>query len=404
MAGLDTDVLVIGAGPAGSAAACALARAGVRVLLVDRCDFPRDKVCGDALIPDALAALGRLGLKQRVLSRAVRLEQIRIYPPDGTHVALNGEFACVPRRVLDETLRRAAVEAGATFLAPFAVAAACGSDDLVTGARFRDLRAGGELDVTATVTLLATGGATIPLETFGVCTRRTASAMAARLYFEVDPAAAAAFQHLLISFDRAIAPGYGWIFPGPDRVFNVGVGVFHDTARPPRVRNLRSIFEAFVALFPPAASLVSRSRPLTPLMGAPLRTAMTGARLARPGLLVLGEAAGLTYSFSGEGIGKAMESGLLAATLVSAALSAGRTDLTLLADVYAARLTDQLRDRFRAYKIAQDWLASPALANLLGWRARAGRYARAQMEGLLTETTDPRALFSVRGLVRAFVS
>lgn len=398
---IETDVLVIGAGPAGSAAACALARSGARVVLVDRYVFPRDKVCGDALIPDALAAIRRLGLEDRLLSRATRLQHLRIYAPDGTNVTLDADFACVPRRVLDDELRRAAVEAGAMFDAPLAVTAARTKNDAVTGAHLRDPAGGRALDVAATITMLATGAAVQPLEIFGVCERRTASAMAARVYYEVAADVAARFDHLCISFDRAITPGYGWIFPGPDRVFNVGVGLFDDAKRPPCARNLRATFHAFVSAFQPAADLVARSRPLTPLKGAPLRTAMTGARLARPGLLVIGEAAGLTYSFSGEGIGKAMESGLLAADLVSVALASG--DQSPLPDVYSARVTHLFADRFRAYQIAQEWLSHPWLANVLARRARAGSYAREQMQGLLTETTDPRGLFSIVGLLRALV-
>lgn len=398
---IDTDVLVIGAGPAGSAAACALARAGLRVLLVDRHAFPRDKVCGDALIPDALEAIQRLGLEARILARATRLRHLRIYAPDGTSFALEAELACVPRRVLDDELRQAAVEAGARFEAPWTATEARIDGDTIIGARFRGPVTARTLDVTAPVTLLATGAAVEPLEIFSVCERRAASAMAARVYYEVAPEVADAFDHLCISFDRAITPGYGWIFPGPDRVFNVGVGCFEDGRRRPRVRNLRAIFDAFVASFPPAADLAARSRRLTPLKGAPLRTAMTGARLARPGLLVIGEAAGLTYSFSGEGIGKAIESGLMAADLVSGALLSDGGDPARLADAYTARLMDQFTDRFRAYKIAQAWLSSPVLANFFAWRARSGRYAREQMEGLLAETTDPRGLFSVAGLLRA---
>src|SRR2546428_12810362 len=84
---MQQDVLVLGAGPAGSAAARALALRGIKVALIDRADFPRDKVCGDALIPDALAALDRLSLKTSVLANSLSLSAIRIYAPNETYVS-----------------------------------------------------------------------------------------------------------------------------------------------------------------------------------------------------------------------------------------------------------------------------------------------------------------------------
>src|SRR5215813_7917242 len=96
------DALVIGAGPAGSAAAIQLAKAGARVALVDRNAFPRDKTCGDALIPDALRALDSLGLKDSVLAKGRALNKIRVYAPNERFVEIPGECACVPREILDD--------------------------------------------------------------------------------------------------------------------------------------------------------------------------------------------------------------------------------------------------------------------------------------------------------------
>src|SRR5919199_1670186 len=96
------DVLVIGAGPAGAAAARRLAQHGLDVALVDRSEFPRDKVCGDALIPDALRALEQLSLKTRVLHDALSLHGVRVYAPNRTSVTLSGECACITRTVLDD--------------------------------------------------------------------------------------------------------------------------------------------------------------------------------------------------------------------------------------------------------------------------------------------------------------
>ena len=105
----------------------------------------------------------------------------------------------------------------------------------------------------------------------------------------------------------------------------------------PRERNVRKLLAHFLATFPPAAELMKTARVLHPLKGAPLRTALNGSRLSRPGVMVIGEAAGLTYSFSGEGIGKAMQSGIIAAEIAAASLATANPPRAA-ADLYAADL------------------------------------------------------------------
>ncbi len=402
MNALRADALVIGAGPAGSAAARVLAAGGARVILADRWEFPRDKVCGDALIPDALNALGDLGVKESVLAASRRLDRLRVYAPDDSYLTLAGECACVPRRQLDDLLRAAAADAGALFHPRLRAVAPLERDGVVCGAEFEDTRTSARVTIAAPVTLLATGAASDVLRRFGMCVRTRPSATAARVYMKVDPACSAAWDHLCIAYSASICPGYGWIFPGPGDVFNVGAGYFYDGPVPSE-RNIRRLLTTFLERFPPAAELVARGRMLGALKGAPLRTAMEGARFARPGLYVVGEGAGLTYSFSGEGIGKALQSGIVAARI---ALRHGDAPdaLRTAAGEYTRTLTSAFGERFAAYKKMQRWLAYPAFARFLTRRARPGTFVQRHLQSLFDDTGNPNELLSLLGLIRATFS
>jgi geranylgeranyl reductase family protein len=401
---LETDVLVVGAGPAGSAAARVLAGAGVHVMLTDRQAFPRDKVCGDALIPDSLAALGTLGLRERVDRVSYRSRVIRIYAPDGEYAEVRGECAAMPRTAFDHLLVTAAIEAGAQFVPHLKALGPLESDGIVQGARFRHVTTAERIDVRARSTILATGAAGVALKEFGVCEDAGASAMAARIYVRVPPPVAARHDYLAISYPAAICPGYGWVFPGPAGVFNVGIGYVVDLRRHRVQRNLRTLFDQFVRAFPPAHEIMAAGEPITSLKGAPLRTGLRGSRLSRPGLLVVGEAAGLTYSFTGEGIGKALQSGIAAATAILDARGAARDACHGTARAYARRITSDFGARFAAYRRLERLLSYPRIVNLLIHRANAGHYVRAQLESLINETGRPDGLLSITGTLRALIS
>lgn len=389
------DALVVGAGPAGSTAAWALARSGLRVALADRAAFPRDKVCGDALIPDALAAVGRMGLRGAIDAEAVHLHELRVYAPSRSFVRLSGSFAALPRVRFDRLLADAAAGAGVEVVERHEAVAPLVSGGRVTGARFRT--GNGERDIAAAFTLLATGANATAMSAFGLPAPLKPTAVAGRAYFQVPPHIAARFTHLCIAFERSLLPGYGWIFPGPHARFNVGVGYF---AADRNARRLHDLWDRFIADFEPAAEIVRGSTPLTEFRGAPLRTGLVGACFGRPGLLALGEVVAMTYPATGEGIGKAMESGLIAAEFVADAVE-GRRSYDRLHEAYEAEFRRRFAGRYAAYRKAEDWVSSPWLLNLLAWRANSGRFARRQLESLIAEEGAAERLFSRKGLLTA---
>lgn len=438
------EVLVVGAGPAGSAAARALARAGADVVLVDQHAFPRDKVCGDGLIPDAHRALARLGVLDEVLARARRVRHLRCVAPRGGRVDVPGTLAVLPRRELDELLCRAAVEAGARMHAPLRFVAPLEEGGRVVGARLRGPEGGAAAaagdagtarvdetpgtaragpaskaaradtppaeaaraatrEIRADWVVLATGAVPQALIAAGLCERRTPSAVALRGYVR-NEAMVARITELEVLWHRRLKPGYGWIFPCPGGVFNIGVGVAH-SHRPGRDGrhampdvNLREVFAAFTEAHPPARALMDGGTPLGELKGAPLRCSLEGARFTRPGLLVAGEAAGTTYALTGEGIGKALETGLLAAEAVLAGRRERLDDAAVRAHYEAA--LEGLRPRFAIYDKASSVNARPWLVDLLVWSARRSRRRLERMSGVLEETHSPGNLITAGSFLR----
>ncbi|HEV7913660.1 MAG TPA: geranylgeranyl reductase family protein [Albitalea sp.] len=397
------DVLVVGAGPAGSAAAITLAKAGVDVVLVDQHPFPRDKICGDGLIPDAHKALARLGLLDEVMALAQTSSHVGCVGPRGGRVDVPGTLAVLPRRELDLVLCRGAVAAGARMFAPVRFAATIDEGGRVAGAQLRSGDTTHELR--ASWVLLATGAVPQALLAAGMSERHTPSGVALRGYVKND-ALAGRLDKLEIVWHRALSPGYGWIFPCRDGVFNVGVGIAdsHGERRDGKLAkkeiNLRQVFDDFVRVYAPARELVEGGQWISPLKGAPLRCTLEGARYSRPGLIVTGEAAGSTYSFSGEGIGKAMETGMLAAEAVERGRAQSLSDGDVR-DAYEAGLV-ALKPRFDLYARANKVNRHPWLADLLIWRAKKSERLLRRMTGVLNETSNPGHLVSVKGMLRLF--
>jgi flavin-dependent dehydrogenase len=222
----------------------------------------------------------------------------------------------------------------------------------------------------------------------------------------LEPALHGLRGRLEVFWHRRLKPGYGWIFPCPGGVYNIGVGLIDShRARPDGYavalqRNLREVFDDFTRLHAPARALVEGGAWVGELKGAPLRSSLQGARCAAPGILVTGEAAGSTYSFTGEGIGKAMETGLLAAETLLDARATGADDAALQAG-YLARLA-RLQPKFELYERGNLVNHHPWLTELLVRRAAARPGIRRRMADLLEERATPAQLVTLRGMVKLF--
>jgi flavin-dependent dehydrogenase len=344
----------------------------------------------------------------KVMAQAQASGFVGCIGPSGGRVDVPGVLAVLPRKELDLILCRAAVAGGARMFAPVRFVAPMEEGGRVVGARLNHGETTRELR--ARWVLLASGAVPQALLAAGMSERHTPSGVALRGYVKND-AMVGKVTALEIVWHRALSPGYGWIFPCPDGVFNIGVGIAdsHDEHRNGKLKkgglkkreiNLRHVMDDFTRVYAPARELMAGGTLLGAWKGAPLRCTLEGARWSRPGLLVTGEAAGSTYSFSGEGIGKAMETGIHAAeVLLKGGLDAGG-DAAVRAD-YDARLR-ALKPRFELYKRANSVNRHPWLADLVIWRARKSERLLRRMSGVLNETSNPGNLLSFKGMLRLF--
>jgi menaquinone-9 beta-reductase len=361
---VDAEAIVVGAGPAGSAAAIELARRGWDVLLLDRARFPRDKPCGDLIGVRALALARSLGLDENVL---------RLYAPlrgafisaDGGGVDLapatgigrtafrRADARVVPRTVFDAALLDAALAAGARFrqLAVRDVTAWQNGVRIVRGTGPE-----GPVEVRTRGVIVAGGyGCRVAPEagpSSGLPDHARGIAM--RGYWSgVD----APYGRIVFALDRWLLPGYGWVFPLPDGGANVGVGALVDGSAPREP--LRELYARFTSdpaspAFPwlRGASEIERPR------SWPLDLGPQRRRLVADGLLVAGEAAALVGPLTGAGIAFALASGAMAGRTMAAALVGGRVDRCALLD-YGVTTRRRFASRQRAELLAQRWLSDP---------------------------------------------
>lgn len=316
----SADVVVVGAGPTGAAAAAHAADRGFDVLLVDAREFPRDKTCGDGLTPRAIAELGRLGLADRVLPRT-RNRGLKLHGFGGSVTAPwpEGGFpaagSAVPRAEFDAMLVDHAVSRGATLLDGCPVTGVeRGPGRSVAAVRVR-LRDGSEHRVAARRLLVADGVRSPVGKLLGRTWHRdSVFGVAARSYCTVARDDEWIHSHLeLRDADGNVQPGYGWIFPlGGGRV-NLGCGALATETRPARV-NVKKLLHHYAGQVRDEWGL-GEPRDVTSAL-LPMGGAVS--HVAGPNWALLGDAAALVNPLNGEGIDYGMESARLAVGLMSA--------------------------------------------------------------------------------------
>jgi geranylgeranyl reductase family protein len=307
----EAEIVVIGAGPAGSAAAATLAGYGDDVLIVDKESFPRDKPCGDGLTPTAVSALRRFGLAEMLESSPLieggRVvldhagEELKSYRDRHGH--------CVPRARLDQSMLDVAIDAGARLLTA-RVTSAVMDDEQVAG-----VEVSGAAQIRGQIRgryFIAADG---PNSALGHRFRRagsrpTITCYAVRQYFDVERTLDQLFDiYVPITCQGRGVVGYGWVFPIGDHRANIGVGYYRsrgDTTVP----SIRVVLADFLAELRTRQS--KRFGELTPVgavVGSPVATNFSHDSCQWRNLMFVGDAAGMTDPMTGEGIANALLGG-----------------------------------------------------------------------------------------------
>lgn len=359
------DVLVIGAGPAGSAAAIVLARAGRSVVVVDKADFPRDKCCGDGLTTLALRETVELGLQPEHVPNWQTVHDVWLRSPSGREVHLpmpaGGAFAATtPRRELDDALVRLAQHAGAALHEGCAL----------VGLEVDDAAADSHQRVRATVEtadgqrctvgarhLIAADGMWSPTRKFlglgGDGYMGEWHAFRQYVSGVTGPAA----DRLYVWFDADLLPGYAWSFPLPGGRANIGFGVLRDGTR--TGKDMKQIWAGLLDRPHVRAALGPDALPEGRHTAWPIPAGIDRATLTHGSVLFVGDAARATDVMTGEGIGQALLTGRLAAEAILAAPSG---DPRAVADRYTRTVRSHLLADHRMSLVLGRALARPSIA------------------------------------------
>jgi len=379
------DVLVVGGGPAGAAASYWLAEAGHDVVCVERKRFPREKTCGDGLTPRAVHQLADMGLYDR-LTEFHRYEGLRAVAHDTTielkwpkHPVFPDHGFVVRRRDLDQFVAERAEKAGATLLQGTEAVRPLLRDGLVAGALVKDKDGGdGPRQLHARYVVIADGSNSRFGRALGTARNKSyPQGMAIRTYYESPLHAEPWIESALDVRDRHgnSLPGYGWIFPVGDGTINVGIGLL-STFRDFKNVNTTHLMNEWAATAP-AYWEIDAASPVCPPTGGRIPMAGSVSPKVGPTWAVVGDAAGSTNPFNGEGIDYAYETGRMVARLLDEALTTGDG---LALQRYPELLEAEYGLYFKVARLFTKLIGQPALMREL---TRVGMQSRSLMDWVL---------------------
>ena len=332
MASLEQDVVIVGAGPAGSALGIELSNLGLKTLLVDKHKFPRDKPCGDYVSPKGLSRLAELGISEEVARMGSQpIFSSKLYL--NRELLVSGELPkldgvpnyglALPREQLDAILFNRASALGTETMENFHVT---GFEKQASSVEVCGTHQNQPIKIKTRLLVGADGANSIIAKHAGLDCKDPRYVLASvRAYVH-----GLSLPHTLMFFDERFFPGYGWIFPVKQGLCNIGVGMLKE----PIVRdgiNLMAFYEQFKLLVERLAESRSEQIEIGPHKGFPIKSYGGARRNYFEGGLLIGEAASFVDPINGEGIPLALDSAKLAALEIKRCFGRGDFSVESLA-------------------------------------------------------------------------
>lgn len=304
-----SDLIIIGAGPAGSAAAISARQTGLSVTLIDKATFPREKCCGDGLTTGALRHLESLGLNPKTIPSWITVNEVQVAGPNRKLLSFplrhdGGQFAAVARRSeLDAALVDLARAAGARVEEGSAI------ESIEIDETRATIIAGGRL-YHADMVIAADGIWSPTRNLLGLGTKGYRGDWHGfRQYFNnVGPQAAT---ELCVWFEEDLLPGYVWSFPLAGGSANVGFGILRGSG--PSIQDMKKLWPDILQRPHIRAVLGPDATPEGPHRALPIPAQLPSTTLVDRRVVFVGDAARATDPMTGEGIGQALETGIMAA-------------------------------------------------------------------------------------------